>query len=132
MACTHITHCPLFPLLNDSLRAWRESYCDSERTWQSCARFRLSAAGEPVPMALLPNGRTPLAMERSLARAATTSSHGATAAPSRIVPSPPGPPDTHPSGTAPARLEPLRPSPRTSGGIAPWPRITIDLPAQVG
>jgi hypothetical protein len=69
VACTHVMHCPLFPYLNDSLRGWRDSYCQTESAWVSCARYQLSARGEPVPLALLPNGHTPIALERSLGKA---------------------------------------------------------------
>jgi hypothetical protein len=61
-----VAHCPLFPYLNDSLLGWREAYCDTEATWTQCARYRRSVAGDPVPLALLPNGRTPIALARSL------------------------------------------------------------------
>ncbi len=66
MSCSHRGGCPLFPFLNASLRGWREVYCDTEAAWGDCARYRLSARGEPVPLALLPNGRMPIALARSM------------------------------------------------------------------
>ncbi|MFN8079157.1 MAG: hypothetical protein U0Q19_06300 [Kineosporiaceae bacterium] len=68
MACGHRGNCPIFPLLNASLAGWRDAYCDSDTGWAGCARYRLSAMGEPVPLALLPNGHMPLAMARSVDR----------------------------------------------------------------
>lgn len=58
MLCPHAQGCPLFPLLNASLRGWRECYCDSTDNWRTCARYQLSTMGEPVPISLLPNGVT--------------------------------------------------------------------------
>lgn len=58
MSCLHATRCPLFPYLRSSLQGWRDYYCDSEHEWSDCARYRMSLAGEPVPIALLPNGKT--------------------------------------------------------------------------
>lgn len=69
MGCSHARHCPLFPYLNASLGSWREAYCDSAAGWSDCARYRLSSNGEPVPLALLPNGRLPVSMIPNLARA---------------------------------------------------------------
>jgi hypothetical protein len=56
MGCSHTGECPLFPLLNASLRDWRDYYCDSEDGWRGCARYKLSTTGQPVPITLLPNG----------------------------------------------------------------------------
>lgn len=57
MACTHAADCPLFPKLKASLERWRVHYCDTDREWMNCARYNQSAAGRPVPIALLPNGK---------------------------------------------------------------------------
>jgi hypothetical protein len=57
VGCSHTTGCPLFPLLNTSLRGWRNYYCDSEDRWLDCARYKLALKGEPVPISLLPNGK---------------------------------------------------------------------------
>lgn len=76
MGCTHISHCPLFPYLNATVGTWREAYCDSSFGWKDCARFRLSRAGEPVPLALLPNGRLPVSMIPDLSRAEATERAG--------------------------------------------------------
>lgn len=60
MGCTHTETCPLFPLLNASMRAWRDYYCDSAEGWRDCARYKVSARGRVVPISLLPNGRDAL------------------------------------------------------------------------
>ena len=62
MSCERVARCPLFPHLNASLAGWREAYCDSESGWNDCARLKLALSGQKVPLALLPNGRTPAAM----------------------------------------------------------------------
>lgn len=56
VGCSHRAGCPLFPLLNASLRGWRDHYCDSEDRWHDCARYKLSLTGQLVPITLLPNG----------------------------------------------------------------------------
>jgi hypothetical protein len=56
VGCSHREGCPLFPLLNASLRRWRDYYCDSEDRWRDCARYKLSLTGRLVPITLLPNG----------------------------------------------------------------------------
>ncbi|MEU3553473.1 hypothetical protein [Streptomyces fragilis] len=56
MGCSHATGCPLFPLLRESLRGWRDYYCDSNDQWRGCARYKMSLTGERVPISLLPNG----------------------------------------------------------------------------
>lgn len=56
MGCSHREGCPLFPLLNKSLRGWRDYYCDHEDGWRGCARYKLSLTGRPMPITLLPNG----------------------------------------------------------------------------
>jgi hypothetical protein len=56
VGCSHREGCPLFPLLNASLRGWRNHYCDSEDRWRECARYKLSLTGRLVPITLLPNG----------------------------------------------------------------------------
>lgn len=57
MACPHASGCPLFPLMNESVNAWRTYYCDSSSGWGGCARYVRSSQGEIVPLGLLPNGR---------------------------------------------------------------------------
>lgn len=74
MGCSHATGCPLFPLLRESLRGWRDYYCDSNDQWLGCARYKMSMTGERVPISLLPNG----AQARHLEDAADT---GGTCAP---------------------------------------------------
>ncbi len=56
VGCPHIEGCPLFPLLNGSIRGWRSYYCDNEVGWRTCARYEEAIAGRPVPITLLPNG----------------------------------------------------------------------------
>lgn len=57
MACPHVESCALYPQfsLDALLRYWKSSYCQADHA--RCARFRLSSAGEPVPVTLLPSGR---------------------------------------------------------------------------
>ena len=57
MACTHTADCPLFPKLHASRAAWRTHYCDTETQWTTCARYERAVKGQPVPIALLPNGK---------------------------------------------------------------------------
>jgi len=38
------------------LRGWRDYYCDSDDRWLSCARYKVSLKGRPIPITLLPNG----------------------------------------------------------------------------
>jgi hypothetical protein len=56
VGCSHREGCPLFPLLNASLRRWRDHYCDHEDRWHGCARYKLSLTDRLVPITLLPNG----------------------------------------------------------------------------
>lgn len=56
MGCSHREGCPLFPLLKESLRGWRDYYCDHEDRWADCSRYKLSLAGKLVPITLLPSG----------------------------------------------------------------------------
>jgi len=58
MECSHAKTCPLYPHLRGAVDGWRTRYCHSEDAWKSCARYELSLQGEPVPLALLPNGAT--------------------------------------------------------------------------
>jgi hypothetical protein len=58
MACTHACECPLHQLFESkpSLRVWTSWYCHGR--YQHCARFALGESGIPVPLHLLPNGRS--------------------------------------------------------------------------
>lgn len=58
MSCTHTNSCPLHPRLNASLAGWKTAYCDTDQAWLDCARYQASLTGKPVPLALLPNGKT--------------------------------------------------------------------------
>lgn len=57
MSCARVATCPLFKAfsMKSSLRVWQSYYC--EGTFDRCERFKLSSAGQPVPAAMLPNGR---------------------------------------------------------------------------
>ena len=80
MACSHAADGPLFPKLKASLERWRVHYCDTEHEWMSCARYNNAAAGRPVPLALLPNGKFVQALDVQTARpSGTTSAPGAVA-----------------------------------------------------
>ncbi len=37
------------------LKVWKQRYCTSN--YRDCVRFHLAAIGEPVPPAMLPNGK---------------------------------------------------------------------------
>ena len=39
-----------------ALKVWQSYYCEGD--FNRCERFKLVLAGKPVPMNLLPNGRT--------------------------------------------------------------------------
>jgi hypothetical protein len=58
MACARVATCPLFKafVMKSSLNVWKSYYC--EGTFERCERWKLVAAGKPVPAALLPNGKT--------------------------------------------------------------------------
>lgn len=57
MACTHKESCALFPVisLSSALKIWQTFYCDGR--YQTCERYKLSLAGQPVAASLLPNGK---------------------------------------------------------------------------
>ncbi len=144
MACPHTTGCPLFPLMNESLNAWRRYYCDSSSGWQECARYIRSNRGEVVPLGLLPNGR----------HAQHIQTHAGAAAPEEPAPAtlaslpplsgaavatggtvPPGP--ASPAGPvplreeSPGRFEPMRtfgrphtPGPPTAPSLIPQQRVS--------
>jgi hypothetical protein len=80
VSCSHAQECPLFPLLNASLRSWRDHYCDSDAGWNNCARYNLSLTGRRVPITLLPNGHS----AAHLARVSVT--EGSCAAPPTQAP----------------------------------------------
>lgn len=109
MGCPHSGGCPLFPLLNASLRAWRDYYCDSANEWRDCARYRLSTTGQLVPITLLPNGANALHLGGS---------SGADG-PDGASPRPPSArPDSGYPGAFPGRFEP-RPAPVRRFGPPP-------------
>jgi hypothetical protein len=57
-ACARVETCPLFKQFQTkaALRVWQSYYCEGD--FNRCERWKLAAAGRPVPMSLLPNGRT--------------------------------------------------------------------------
>lgn len=73
MGCSHAQDCPLFPLLNASLSAWRHNYCDSAEGWLTCARYQLYRTGQLVPITLLPNGVDVFSRRRPVPAAAPRS-----------------------------------------------------------
>jgi hypothetical protein len=40
-----------------ALLLWQKEFCKNPRRFEACERFRLLAAGQPVPAGMLPNGR---------------------------------------------------------------------------
>jgi hypothetical protein len=107
VGCSHTTECPLFPLLNTSLRGWRNNYCDSENGWLDCARYQLALEGKPVPMSLLPNGKQPQHLERfgSYELRQEPPSRPAPARPFEPSQAPTRPPEPSPSSRAPQPRE---------------------------
>lgn len=57
MPCTHKESCALFPVisLSSALKIWQTFYCDGN--YETCERYKLSLAGQPVAASLLPNGK---------------------------------------------------------------------------
>ena len=57
MACSRVSGCPLYAALvvKSSLRVWQSYYCEGD--FDRCERYRLSSAGDAVPLNMLPNGR---------------------------------------------------------------------------
>jgi hypothetical protein len=118
VGCSHREGCPLFPLLNASLRGWRDYYCDSADRWHDCARYKMSLTGQLVPITLLPNGhdaqllrpdpgadRAGATVSRSVPRQAPPSGLNS-GSPETVVPI-----ARFESGLTPAPDEPLEPSP---------------------
>lgn len=143
MACPHASGCPLFPLMKESLNAWRQYYCDSSSGWQQCARYIRSNQGEVVPLGLLPNGRHAQHIQTHAGAAAPEEPAPATLASlpplsGAAVPvgtAPPGTPAsvrTLPDGeTSPGRFEPMRTFgrphtavPSTAPSVIPQQRIS--------
>ncbi len=134
MGCTHTSGCPLFPKLNASLRGWRDAYCDSTSGWQTCARYRLSLTGQPVPLTLLPNGRDAQALVPAGAADGTRSRFAGRRV---VLDAGAGSPFEHLPATRPAaplvEARPPSPRPRTVTALAVAPEIVRPvLPARAG
>lgn len=113
VGCSHREGCPLFPLLNKSLRGWRDFYCDHGDRWHDCARYKVSRTGRPMPITLLPNGHD---AQYLIDRAgAAESRHASTQEPPSRPPSGPPEPTGHTDLFQPVRKpapdRPLEPSP---------------------
>ncbi len=56
--CPRVETCPLFKAftMKAALKVWQSYYCEGD--FSRCERWKLVSAGKPVPMSLLPNGRT--------------------------------------------------------------------------
>jgi len=72
MSCSHVKGCELFVqfAMNPALELWKMNYCEGDH--KRCVRYRMSNAGRPVPLTLLPNGRMVRAHRSSEEVAATT------------------------------------------------------------
>jgi hypothetical protein len=110
VGCSHREGCPLFPLLNASLRGWRNYYCDSADRWHDCARYKLSLTGQLVPITLLPNGHDAqfLRPDPGTDRSDATEPQPA----SRQAP---------PSGLDPGSLQTAEPMAQFESGLSPAP-----------
>jgi hypothetical protein len=127
MSCSHTEECPLFPLLNNSLRSWRNCYCDSEDGWRDCARYKLSLTGRRVPITLLPNGHS----AAHLGGGIDVGGCGSSAPPEfGGVPTAVLAPTAPTAALAPARrLEPAAPvaAPPVAAGPIPLPRAPVEV-----
>ncbi len=56
--CTHMDSCEMYDLFTYSgtLAVWKINYCQAD--YEGCERYRLSSEGKPVPVNLMPNGKT--------------------------------------------------------------------------
>jgi hypothetical protein len=55
--CPHLETCPIFKYFRSSAKkAYLRMYCQGD--FETCERFQLRAAGQPVPPNLLPHGGT--------------------------------------------------------------------------
>jgi hypothetical protein len=55
-ACPNSVNCEMYALLRlaGTLETWKINYCNADYT--RCERYRLTAAGRPVPPNLMPSG----------------------------------------------------------------------------
>ncbi len=118
VGCSHARECPLFPLLNASLRDWRNYYCDSADGWQQCARYQLSRTGQLVPITLLPNGADAVHLRGIPAR---DGSEGV--APAQAPSSRPGPGRSSRFEPAPAPASNVKPTPTPPKRRRWWTRL---------
>jgi hypothetical protein len=123
VGCSHREGCPLFPLLNASLRGWRDHYCDSADRWRDCARYKMSLTGQLVPITLLPNGH-----DAQLLRPDSGAGRSGAAEP-RHVPgqAPPSRLDSEPPGTA-VSIPRFEPAPASAGPLEPFPSAQVPQP----
>lgn len=110
VGCSHRAGCPLFPLLNASLRGWRDHYCDSESRWHDCARYKLSLTGRLVPITLLPNGHDAQLLRPDTGRSGAADSRRA------------------PKQAPPSRLS--SESPETAVAMAQFEQVPTPVPAE--
>lgn len=55
--CPHMESCEMYDLFTYSgtLAVWKINYCTGD--YETCARYKLSSMGQPVPVNLMPNGK---------------------------------------------------------------------------
>jgi len=125
VGCSHREGCPLFPLLNASLRGWRDYYCDSADRWHECARYKLSLTGRLVPITLLPNGHDAQLLRPDAGRSGAAGPKAASgeAPPSRLNS---GSPETV---VAMAQFEP-GPTPVPARTLDPSPPSQVPQPSE--
>jgi hypothetical protein len=58
MRCPHLESCDLTDTIRSKLALllWQREYCETERRFAECERYRFAESGQPIPAGMLPNG----------------------------------------------------------------------------
>jgi hypothetical protein len=133
VGCSHREGCPLFPLLKESLRGWRDHYCDHGDGWRDCARYKMSLTGQLVPITLLPNGHDAQYLPDADRSGALAEKHALPLRPSFGSAQSPVPRPRFEPRPAPTPARPLEPSPPVQVPQPPAnPPVRVTPPAQRG